>query len=360
MCSVTVLITSPSLNPYENVSGISAITSLILRHNKVHRYVHFELGKKDAERGKAVWIIRLVRTYLQWIHVLAFSKAQVIHFNLALEKRSLLRDTPLIGVARLFGKRIIVHFHGGELLNCIHPPLWSTWLLRLTLWGDVSAIVLSDREKSVLRARVGNVRLAVLPHCVDDGPVSEFRRSYACDTPISALFLGRIAEEKGLSTLLHAFRCLRRAGVVVSLSLAGAGPEEQKYVGAFRELLGARFEFKGIVAGEEKIELLKASNMFLLPSAYEGLPMALLESMAFGLVPIATDVGSIRTVVVNGRTGLLVSKDSPEDLAKAIEKVSSDRSYMAQLGKNARAYICQNHSIRRYMNELNRIYRAHE
>ena len=138
--------------------------------------------------------------------------------------------------------------------------------------------------------------------------------------------------------------------------MAGKGPEEKVFIQKFSDLLGIDFEFKGVVSGDQKTGLLKECNVFLLPSFYEGLPMALIESMSFGLVPITTNVGSIKYVIGDGINGIIVNTHSSEEIAFAIEKLSKDKEYMSELSKNARQYIFNNFNPEEYIARLNEIY----
>ena len=85
--------------------------------------------------------------------------------------------------------------------------------------------------------------------------------------------------------------------------------------------------------------------------------MALLESMAFGLVPITTDVGAIGEVVTNGATGILLGSRSPEELAHAVEMVVSDPAMRSRLSVNARRFVFEHHDPASYVARLNEIYR---
>ena len=138
--------------------------------------------------------------------------------------------------------------------------------------------------------------------------------------------------------------------------MAGKGPEENLFIQKFNDLLGTDFEFKGVVSGDQKTELLKKCNVFLLPSFYEGLPMALIESMSFGLVPVTTNVGSIKSVIENGKNGIFVSTHSSEEIAAAIEKLLKDKECLELLSKNARQFIFSNFNPEMYIARLNEIY----
>jgi glycosyltransferase involved in cell wall biosynthesis len=101
---------------------------------------------------------------------------------------------------------------------------------------------------------------------------------------------------------------------------------------------------------------LKSCNVFLLPSFFEGMPMSLLESMAFGLVPITTAVGSIPAVVSDGTTGILLNEPDPSEVVAAIRSLAADRERMERLSRDARSHICQHFQASVYCARLNEIY----
>jgi glycosyltransferase involved in cell wall biosynthesis len=122
------------------------------------------------------------------------------------------------------------------------------------------------------------------------------------------------------------------------LRILGDGPDE----GALRELarregVADRCEFAGFVIDRDAVrDALRTCGVFVLPSAYEGLPMALLEAMSCGAPVVGSDIPAIAEVVGDGHDGLLVPVGDPERLARRIEEAYERR---AQLGPAARATV---------------------
>jgi len=218
-------------------------------------------------------------------------------------------------------------------------------------------IVLSAKEHQLLSYTMSRASIRVLPNCVPLKEATEFQRSNSTTDALTVLFLGRITHDKGIDAVFQAFAYLRTQGTRTRFVIAGKGAEEQVYVGKFVELLGNDFEFKGVVADGEKIALLKRCQVFLLPSSFEGMPMALLESMSFGLVPIATNVGSIGSIITHDSNGIIVNQRAPDEIASAIEHLARDRKYLQMLSTNARQYILTHYDRVKYLDSLNAIYR---
>lgn len=355
---MNIIITAPSLDPNINVSGISSVVNFIIEHNPANHYIHFKLGKNDHDRGRLKTTFRILKEYYFWFCAMIFKKNIFVHFNLSLDKRSLIRDTPLILFSRLFGKKMLIHLHGGEYLRESDVPNWISSILKLILSGKEIKITLSQSEKEVIIKKYSARNVVSLPNCVEIKEAQKFNRKYENKNPVNLLFFGRIVERKGIDIILQALKILNEKGMNFKFNMAGAGPDQEKYVRAFYSSLGSAFEFKGVVSGAKKNELLSQCDIFLLPSLFgEGLPMSLLESMSYEMTPIVTDDGSMKNVIKTGENGIIVEKGSASSLANAIINLIQDEQLLEKIGKNARHYVFENHDPNAYIMELNRIYK---
>jgi glycosyltransferase involved in cell wall biosynthesis len=246
------------------------------------------------------------------------------------------RDAPLVIFARLLRKKMIIHLHGGEYLIEQKAPGWMRFLLKGVFGGNIPVLVLSPIEQ---QAAINNYHIKnckVQPNCVDVKEAKELKRLYDENEVLKLLFMGRIRINKGVEHIYQALTVLKNKQVPFKFYMAGAGPDEVEYVEKFAQLLENDFEFKGVVSGNVKAELLKAMDIFLLPSFFpEGLPMALLESMSFGLVPMVTDIGSIKYVVKNNDNGIMLGSNPSGEIAEAVEKLQHNRKLLRTLSVNA-------------------------
>ena len=109
--------------------------------------------------------------------------------------------------------------------------------------------------------------------------------------------------------------------------------------------------------GGEKDELWLESDVFVFPTYHrEGLPYALLESMAAGAVPISCPVGAIPEVVEDQKEGLFVQPRDARALAAAVRRLDEDRVELRRLGKAARERVLRNHTLTRLGDRFRGIY----
>lgn len=352
-----IIITSPSLDVNKNIGGISSITQFIINNNKEYDYRHFEIGKFDDQKRNISWLFKILKAYFKWLYLLFSYRNILIHFNLALNSRSIIRDFPLIIFARILRRKLLIHIHGGEYLEK-EAGVFLRRLLITILRGKEPIIVSGTHEKNLLSKKYFAKNIYVLPNCADINEARGFARIFSDEKQVKILFLGRIDRAKGLDYMVDAFRILRNKGIRFRFIMAGTGPEEDEYVERFSEILGPDFEFKGLVWGLVKTELLKQCDVFLLPSLFEGLPLSLLESMSFAMVPVVTSVGSIGDVVKDEETGIIVEMRSSEKIAEALGRLVNNPNLLVKLGGRARDYIFLNYDPDNYLNELNKLYRS--
>jgi len=165
----------------------------------------------------------------------------------------------------------------------------------------------------------------VLPHFQSVKPLTTLRGQNA---PL--LYFGRLSAEKGVADLLHAMQRLPRLRLVV----AGDGPERTQLQRLAVELGLRNVEFAGHIRGAELDRAIVESRFTVLPShAYETLGKTILESYAQARAVVATDLGSRRELVQEGKTGLLYESGNVEQLTSAIEFLSSQPELADRMGR---------------------------
>lgn len=356
--TMKVIINSPSLDPKVNVSGISAVTQFIISNNKDVDYIHFEVGRKDAEsQGALSRITRILRNKKEWKELLQENKNAVVHYNIPLMKAAIIRDYMLIKVADRLGMPIVLHIHGGNYIKERNRPWYIKRLLnKIFSWGK-NVIVLGEEEKQILEEDFNLKNVVSLPNCIDLTEAKKFNRNIAEKEILDILYIGRIEPNKGIDYTFEACKTLKNNSVKFHLHFAGKEEREGEYIQKFKEAFGDNFTYHGIVSGAPKTELLKRCDIFLLPSFYEGLPMSLLETMSFGQVPVVTPVGSVPTVVTDKVNGLLIEIKNSNSIVNAITELDKNRTKMQYLSSNAQNCIFEKFDDTAYITKLNRLYK---
>lgn len=165
-------------------------------------------------------------------------------------------------------------------------------------------------------------------------------RSVAGSEGIRTVTVGRLSPEKGHAGLLEAFAVLAKDHPAARLRLVGSGPEEQALQALSRSLgIVGQVEFVGRLSESEALAEISRSDILVLPSLMEGLPVVLMEAMALGVPVIASQVAGIPELVQHDRDGLLFTAGRWDELRNCMGLLMTDNALRDRLSQNARATI---------------------
>jgi glycosyltransferase involved in cell wall biosynthesis len=187
-----------------------------------------------------------------------------------------------------------------------------------------------------------------IPNGVPVPPVPWQRRPDWRAEPRAA-FVGRLAPEKGLDTLIDAWPAVRSAHPGARLILIGEGPERPALEARARSLgltlgSGQAIEMPG--ASHDPTAALRDADLFVLPSREEGMSIALLEAMALGIPLVASSIPGNRRIVGDFKHGRLAPPDDPETLARVIDELWKNFDRAIHMSRAARGHVEREFSIR--------------
>lgn len=156
--------------------------------------------------------------------------------------------------------------------------------------------------------------------------------------------------------LIDAFRRALSVRPELFLFLVGQGPLSRRIENLTKEFgISDRVRFLGL--RDDVTELLCMSDLFLLSSHWEGLPISALEAMSAGLPVVTTDVGGLRDLVENGISGRLIDPQNVQSFADAIEEMAKDRERSRSMGEEGRKRVQRDFSISSAVREHEKLYR---
>lgn len=167
------------------------------------------------------------------------------------------------------------------------------------------------------------------------------------------LYVGRLAVEKGLPVVLDSLSQLVATQPDITLTVVGDGAD-RPYLEQLTQDMGLQdqVEFVGYQSQAAVRNYLKETDIFVLPSFAEGIPVVLMEAMAMGVPVVATQIAGISELVEPGKSGYLVAPGKPESLAAAIAKLVTDADHRNQLGQCGRQKIEEEFNIKDTLHQL--------
>jgi glycosyltransferase involved in cell wall biosynthesis len=201
-------------------------------------------------------------------------------------------------------------------------------------------------ESGVSKASKISILGNFLPAPLPDAGASDLREPYI-------VYMGRLSREKGLFTLLDAMQNITN----LCLKVAGVGPVADDIHAYLQDHSLHNVEILGFLAGEEKYRLLRGALCCVVPSeCYEVFPLVLLESAAVGTPIVASRIGSLATVILEGQTGLLFTPGDSTDLREILELLVMRPDLALDMGRRARQWVETDHTPEAHYHALLKIY----
>lgn len=208
-------------------------------------------------------------------------------------------------------------------------------------------------------------KLDIIPNCIDPSmfDISEenIRKKrldlIGGEQKKLILFAGRLVKEKGVDILLRAVSLLEKSAEISNwhLIIAGDGVERARLTSLCSELnINEKVSFLG--DRDDIPELMAASNLVVLPSRWEGLPLVLLEALAAGVPVVANNLGGVPEVMKNGVEGYLTPLENPQAMKEAITRILSDDDLARSMGKAGKIRAAD-YSVSSVSNQLFSLYR---
>ena len=299
-----------------------------------------------------------------------------------------------LGASKLLRIPLVLNFHGAELL-LIRKKKWVKPLLKFAI-GQARAIFANSSFTAGKIKAIRNVDVEWSPYGTTLETKDERRKtkeggslplaSAAChpreggDLPVSSatpssggtpqhpvdgkfkiLFVGRHIERKGICYLIESAKLLPADKFEIRIVGVGDLTEKLKQ----QALQYPHVVFTGKLSPEDLAHEYRTANVFVLPAIVdhkgdtEGLGVVLIEAMELGLPVVASNVGGIPDVVVDGDSGMLVPEKDPEALANAFKRLASDRALVVSLLEGARRRIAEcfewNGIIKRQIEVYNKV-----
>jgi len=218
---------------------------------------------------------------------------------------------PSAGVAALAGKPVVVTVHGTDLELARRGPFMARQILR-----RAKVVVAVSQALAQEALRLGAETVRIIPNGTDI-PATVAPEAQ----PAEVLFAGRLSPEKGIDELLAASDGL-------NLVIAGDGPLRHRVPNAL-----------GFVPPDELGRLYDRASVVVCPSRRDGFNVVCAEAMARGRPVVASAVGGLLDLVLDGETGLLVPPRDPPALREAIDRLLADEELRHRLGAAARTHV---------------------
>jgi glycosyltransferase involved in cell wall biosynthesis len=350
----TVLMISPDIAVK---GGISSVVKGLVSTELSRKY-RILLVSSHVDGSKFRKLIQAVVGLVKTAYYLTFDKIDIVHIH-GSDPTSSKRKYIYFKLVSLCRCKTIYHFHGNLLFTAFSElsSSWKRYFKQLFEHSDI-VISLSEYAKKKIIEFAPSANIVVVPNSIALPNLGKELKNEGKTTGIQLSFLGHIKEQKGIFDLLKVVRKLIDERLDVRLSIGGYGELDR----LMREIaalgLKDRVEYLGWISEEKRDSLLRKTDILVLPSYGEGMPMTILEAMSHAVPVVSTPVGGTPELVVDGETGYLVKPGDLENLYNKISELISDKEKRKQFGYRGRQIIEKNHNLDINVQKIENIYNS--
>ena len=340
-----------------DLGGMGGVRAVVQSYLDGGLFDRFDCVYVASHRAGSIWV-KIFTALKAWVQVAALLKkldAPLVHVQTA-SRGSFWRKWVVCLMARAAGRPYLIHLHGGGFARFYEHesgPI-ARRFIRDTLEHAALVIALSEQWRARLLKISPRANVEVLHNAVAI-PAEIPERTLNEPEPV-VLFLGHLLRDKGVYDLVRAFAQVAAQFPRARLVLGGIGNIVEVEQLATQLGIGERVACPGWLGPQQKNAALGGSTVFVLPSYAEGMPMALLEAMSWGLPVIATPVGGIPQVVTSESNGLLIEPGNVAALAAALTRLLQDPALSGRLGRAARQTIEADFALDEALAKLTVIY----
>ena len=297
----------------------------------VFKFVGIGSGKN---KFSSLWVSIKAITEL-FFKLCSDHQIRIVHIHTP-SYRSFWHTSHYLKLAKLFGKKVILHIHGGGFRDYYYTnPNW----IKTILDKSDCVIALTEKWREFFTETVGCHKVEVVNNVIDEPVIKEIKDSNGL---LNILFLGFLVDKKGIFDLVDMIaEHKNELNGKILLHIGGSG-ELDRLNNTINEFhLEELVKYEGWVVSDKKNELLNLCDVFILPSYVEGLPISILEAMSYGKIVIATPVGGIPDLL-NDNNGYLIKPGDKDAMFSTVMDIIKNRTSAYNKALQAKASIADN------------------
>jgi glycosyltransferase involved in cell wall biosynthesis len=294
-----------------------------------HQYMHpFQMAESARDGSKILKLATLITAFFKLLFF-RIKGGKIVHIHGA-SYTSFKRKKLLMSYSRFLGYKVIYHLHGSEFKK--FAEVYGAEKIRKTLSKCHAIIVLSRSWQKFFAEELHIPATYIVNNIVPQPDLPE--KKSAADL-LNLTFLGIIDERKGIFDLLpvlSANKDFYQDKICLTVCGNGEASKLQKFIAEHK--LQNMVKYSGWISGKAKEQLLQSTDILLLPSYDECMPVSVLEAMSYGVPVITTPVGGIPEIIQNEHNGLLVTPGNHAELDQALKKLISNAELRQKMSAN--------------------------
>jgi glycosyltransferase involved in cell wall biosynthesis len=332
-----------------NKGGIATLERNILEsaHDNSYQYT------MHVARPEGSFLLKFLLVPLYTLYFMLRTltgKYKVVHIHIS-ENWGFYRYVPFILYASLLGMKIVIHPNACEFDSFYARQSERLKALIRYCLNKADYIFTVSTEWADVFKSISTTKVAVIFNFVDVPPANSYKPD---STTLTAS--GQLGKRKGYYDLVKAVPDVIAHNENLAFKFCGNGEVKEIQLELDKLNMSRHVQLTGWLDNKDVKEILKDTMLFVLPTYNEGMPLAILEAMSYGIPVVSTYAGGIPSLVENGVNGILVDAGNIEELKKAIIKLVDDRELRIEMSKRNYAKILKDFGAESNMLKIYRIY----
>lgn len=324
---VKILLVTPKLSI---PGGVTEFNKMLL-HYSCSNIKPFQLTSSGSNQIKFVKQISLFYDIIRFILILSFSSIKVVHLGPSLGRNAIKRDGIFCALAKLYNKKVFIHWHGWNPENEYLLEGLSLKFVKRTIFKADHIKFLSSTFSNLFLEKGYLNKISHGNTFIDDSLLQGYSNTRKSNNTINILFLSTVSINKGIYIAINCFKELV-SDFNISLTIAGIGPELENIKKMVTSDITEKISFTGYITGQAKKTVYTNADIYLFPSQYEGMPTSIIEAMGFGLPVVCSKVGALPDFFINEKMGYIIDKTDYSSFKEALIKLIKNKEKRESIG----------------------------
>lgn len=329
--------------------------SKVINENLDCSYINLTLAKDMQDIGKGG-----IRKLFDFINLLLHIHSQVKRLKPDLcyvtpnaKGGAFYKDFVVVMLLKFLGQNVVVHYHNKGVAT--RQNRFVDNLLYRMFFKKLKVILLAEELYPDICKYVEKRNVYICPNGIPEQTLEYSRKEH---NVFNILFLSNMMKAKGVWDLVDACRILKDKGQKFKCHFVGKWSDisEQDFKNRINEVELTDIVYAhGAKYGDEKKQFYNIADCFILPTHNECFPLVLLEAMEQNIACIATNEGGIKAIIDENKTGFVINKNSPIELADKIEYLINNPELRIEMGKSGRIKFENEFTIEKFENRMKNI-----
>ena len=311
------------------------------------RFINLSTSLTIDEIGKnpIVKVSRYFKIIFKLIKYLIGFKPETVYLAITAKGLGFYKDLPLALLVKIFGKKLVLHYHNKGVVN-YQDRLLDNWLYKI-LFKNSKVILLSEKLYEDVIKYVAKEDVFFCPNGIPN-PNDFLNKIPKKNEVFQFLFLSNLIESKGVYILLEALEILKNKGFKFHCNMVGGEGDISSEVlsNKIKDLsLSDSVTYLGKKYGNDKLEIFNNSDVFIHPTVDDCFPLVLLEAMQFSLPIISTPIGGIPDMIEHNKNGFILEKNNSFELFDKIRTLIDNTEQAREMGVKGRVRFLEHYTL---------------